>query len=166
MSTRSKLVKRALIAFGIATLLVGFRYYGWGPCGKSKVRDAAAKYSKVLKQWQSAVDELPEIPRQAMEPQLAALQSLRDDLGAIEPPECMTLWHNQLDKHMQKRLDELQAFVDGGNGISLDAQQMKSLRVRLTSFVACAPKCPTKVVGGDPNAQNRIVQLKTRGGFR
>ena len=166
MSTGRKLLKRTLIAIGIATLLVGFHYYGWGPCGKSKVRAAASKYSKILKRWKDTVDVLPEIPRQSLGPQMDALRSLRTELASVDAPECMAMWHKQFDSHMEKRLDELSAFVDGANGISLDAQQMKSLRVRLTSFVSCAPKCPAKVIGGDPSSRSRIVQLKTRGGSR
>ena len=166
MSSGRKIVKRALTIVAAISLVAGFYYYGWGPCGKSEVRKAASQYSKVLVRWKEAVDVVPEIPRSALGVHLAQLRAVREDLSSITAPECMTRWHNQLDTHMGEKLDELQEFADGGGGISLDAQAMKSLRVRLTSFVNCAPKCPAKVLGGEPVPSNRIVQLKTRGGAR
>ena len=164
MRLAKKYIRRSLVIVGLMTLVASFYYYGWGPCGKTLVRKAAKQYSRVLSDWQTAVDDVPQIRRQNMDSHIAQMQVLRSTMDTIETPECMRVWRDQLLEQMDQRLDDLVGFSSGGNGISIDTQRVKSMRVRLTSFMNCAPKCSAKVVSGDPDSLNRIVHLKTRGG--
>ena len=164
MRAFGKIAKRGLTVIGVLTLVASFYYYGWGPCGKTVVRDTAKVYSRVLADWQVAVDEVPQIPRQAMAAHHANMVGLRDKLEGASAPECMSLWRQQMLDQMDERLADLHGFANGDNGISIDTHRLKSMRVRLASFMSCAPKCSAKVVGGDPDTLNRIVHLKTRGG--
>lgn len=138
-----------LVVLAVVLLIggAGGWYYTLGPCGTIRVQKASAELTRIAGDWEDAARLADSTPRMALSSQIANMQSIQDELQAVDVPACLEQARAQLDDGMSGGIRGYTLFLAQAEEAQVTSQMRSSAGdyvdglSQLEEVSQCAPFC-------------------------